>query len=116
MSQSIQPCVGIYTDDPVACRALAVLIRSAGYAADCVRTQDACTGVVGANDLLVVGPGVASTRRELLVGQVGVPVLNLIRHGAGAGIDRGINLPWPSCAAELIRAINAARGIAQSDT
>ncbi len=107
--------IGIYTDDPVACRALGVLLRFAGYTSECLCAGKELGWAAGGMELLVVGPGMGAVPLELLVGQVGVPMLHLVGHGEEAGSDQGMCLSWPAPSVELMRAIDAARGVAPLD-
>lgn len=108
--------IGIYTDDPVACRALGVLLRFAGYTSECLCAGKELGWAMEGMELLVVGPGMGAVPGDLLVGQVGIPLLHLVGHGEEAGTEAGMRLSWPVSSAELIRAIDTARGVAPHDT
>lgn len=114
--RSAEQFIGIYTDDPVACRALGLLLRWAGYPSECLCAGQELGWAMDGMELLVVGPGMGAVPRELLLGQVCIPMLHLVGHGEEPSTDRGICLSWPSPSAELIRAIDAARGVAPLDT
>ncbi len=113
--QSPEQFIGIYTDDPVACRALGLLLRSAGYTSECLCAGKELGWAMEGMELLVVGPVMGDLPRDLLPAWVGIPMLHLAGHGEEAGAEAGIRLSWPSSSAELMRAIDAARGVAPHD-
>lgn len=101
--------VGVLTSDPVACRALRLLLRSAGYAVECLRSTDGLDGV----DLLVVGPGMDDGRDQRVPFSDGVPILYLAADGEDVAARREVCLPWPAPSGELVRVIQVARGVAR---
>ena len=98
-------CVGILTDDPVACRVLRLLLRSAGYGAECVCSRDGLTDGIDRVDLQVVGPGMGAVYQQIQP-RAGLQVLRLLGDGV-ADPAQGPCLPWPSRRVELVRAIEA---------
>ncbi len=101
-------CVGVLTSDPVACRALRLLLRSAGYTIECLRSTDGLDGV----DLLVVGPGIGDGRDQRAPSSDGGPILYLAADGEDVAARREVCLPWPVPSSELVRAIQVAMGAA----
>ncbi|MDP9352812.1 MAG: hypothetical protein M3P51_14915 [Chloroflexota bacterium] len=104
--RSAKQVIGIYTDDPVACRALGLLLRSAGYTTKCLCSTDGLDGV----DLVVVGPVMDDERVQRVASSNEVPIFYLAGAGTDVVTPPGVCLPWPAANGELVRAIEAARG------
>ena len=104
-SESELLCVGILTDDPVACRVLRLLLRSAGYDAECMCPKDGLVDGIEGVDLLVVGQGMGAVYQQIQP-RAGLQVLRLLGDGE-ADPAQGPCLPWPSPRVELVRAIEA---------
>ena len=107
--QSAPPCVGIHTADPVACRALRLLLGAAGYAATCLRGWDGSIRDSSGLDLIVVVQPIGGEDRGFPSAGAGVPILHLVGDGQAPPDDLSSSLPWPSSTGELVRAIEAAR-------
>ncbi len=104
--RSAEQVIGIYTDDPVACRALGLLLRSAGYTTKCLRSTDGLDGM----DLVVVGPDMDDERVRSAASSNGMPIVYLAGAGTDVVTPPGVCLPWPAANDEFVRAIEAARG------
>jgi hypothetical protein len=111
--------VAVLSGNPLAGRALELLLEGAGYEVVLLEEPEALLGVedlLAGVDVLLLGRGLSEGRREYFLKAIAstletaaIPVLSLSPGPEGAPAKEDRVVPWPSRIEDLSREIEAAR-------
>jgi hypothetical protein len=111
--------VAVLSGNPLAGRALELLLEGAGYEVVLLEEPEALLGVedlLAGVDVLLLGRGLSEGRREYFLKAIAstletaaIPVLSMSPGPEGAPAKEDLVVPWPSRIEDLAREIEAAR-------